>query len=265
MLVPDSIVQRAGDTVLDIAPRHGGRIRSLRIRGAELLRTGGSSALDWGCYAMAPWTGRVRFGRFQFGGVDYQLPMNMPPHAIHGTLFDVPWRVEDDHWLTADLTPPWPFSGFVRQQIVLSDGALDLRLEVHARDVPMPASCGWHPWLRRRLTDGAPSAVLDVAAAYMLARDADGMPGDRIPSRPGPWDDCFGGVRWPVTITWPGALQLRVSSDCGNAVVFDEPADAVCVEPMTDLPNALNRTPHVVQPGHPLVATCRWEWTSRVC
>ena len=42
---------------------------------------------------MAPFAGRIRRGRFAFRGRDYELPLNMAPHAIHGVVFDRPWDV----------------------------------------------------------------------------------------------------------------------------------------------------------------------------
>ena len=58
---------------------------------------------------MAPWTGRVRDGRFTFDGVAYQLPLNKPPHAIHGTARDHPWTVDasgdSSAVLAQELTP----------------------------------------------------------------------------------------------------------------------------------------------------------------
>jgi len=41
-----------------------------------------------GIFPVAAWAGRSRRGRFTFEGRPYQLPMNFPPDAIHGTLAD---------------------------------------------------------------------------------------------------------------------------------------------------------------------------------
>jgi aldose 1-epimerase len=61
-------------------------------------------------------------------------------------------------------------------------------------------------------------------------------------------------------LTWPGALELVIASSCDHWVVYDEPADAVCVEPQTGPPDALNLGPAVVEPERPLVATMEWRW-----
>ena len=65
---------------------HGGRLASLNVGGRELLAGNlPGNPLHWGSYPMVPWVGRTRRGRFSFDGVDYELPINMEPHAIHGT------------------------------------------------------------------------------------------------------------------------------------------------------------------------------------
>jgi galactose mutarotase-like enzyme len=144
----------------------------------------------------------------------------------------------------------------------LSGQRFDVTTEVHADAVPMPAWTGWHPWFRRRLARGEP-ARLDFTVEGMLRRDAESMPtGEVVPRPEGPWDDCFTGVVWPATLTWDGALQLRISSDAGYLVVYTEPEDMICVEPQTGPPDAValgHET--VVEPGRPLVMHMSWEWS----
>ena len=51
----------------------GGRLAQLSIRNVDVL-VGADPARDemqWGSYAMVPWAGRIRRGRFTFDGVDY--------------------------------------------------------------------------------------------------------------------------------------------------------------------------------------------------
>jgi aldose 1-epimerase len=63
-------------------------------------------------------------------------------------------------------------------------------------------------------------------------------------------------------LRWPGFLELTIESDCPAWVVFTEPDHALCVEPQTAPPDALNGTPAVVEPGRPLVAEMAWTWRS---
>lgn len=246
------------DLVIDLD--HGCRIASLRTGGHELLITEGPSPIEWGLYPMAPYAGRVRNGNFEFGGHRHELPRTLGGHAIHGTVYLQEWEQDDDSTFVTDLGPPWPFPGFVRQEIRLDDGLLRLGLEVHAVDGSMPVSCGWHPWFRRVIDDAA--VVLDFQPGFMLRRDRDGIAtSEQIAVSEGPWDDCFGGVTSPPVLEWPGFLRLEVATDCDWWVVYDERESATCIEPQTAPPDALNHNPHVVQPGHPLVANTTLHWT----
>ncbi len=261
----------AGPASLQIDAASGGRLSSLVAHGHELLvpRPGRGEAvnpLGWGCYPMVPYAGRVRGGCFRWDGASHRLPRNLGAHAAHGTLVDRPWQVERAEGATArlraELGPPWPFTGHAIQELTLRPDSLELRLEVHAHDVAFPATAGWHPWFRRQLERGG-AVVLDVRAARFYPRDADGLPtGTVTPAPPsGPWDDCFTEITWPVRLTWPDALELTVTSTCDHVVVFDEPAHAVCVEPQSGPPDALNLgRAHVVRPGEPFVAEAALRW-----
>jgi hypothetical protein len=47
------------------------------------------------------------------GATVHQLPLNSPPHAIHGTVRDGAWRTArrsaDEAVITYDLVEPWPY------------------------------------------------------------------------------------------------------------------------------------------------------------
>src|ERR1700726_1754146 len=89
----------AGPARAEVAPEAGGRVASLVVHGFELLVTESQATAalgrppgpyGWGLFPMAPWSGRIGRGHFTFAGHLYQLPINFPPHAIHGTLADRP-------------------------------------------------------------------------------------------------------------------------------------------------------------------------------
>jgi aldose 1-epimerase len=255
--------------VIDLA--RGGRVASFVVDGNEFLVTDGPGPIAWGAFPMAPFAGRVRDGAFTFRDRRWQLAVDMPPHAIHGTVLDRPWRIVDDRTIATELGPGWPFAGRVVQQFGLGPRSLRFRLELQA-DEPMPASMGWHPWFLRKpravppaANPGAPTGALelDLDAGAMYRRDADGitMPG-RVSPTPGPWDDCFTDLRRPPVLRWPGLLELTIESDCRDWVVYTVPEQALCVEPQTAPPDALNTGPAIVEPGRPLVAEMTWTWRS---
>jgi aldose 1-epimerase len=246
----------AGTAVVVLDPASGGRIASLAVDSFELLVTQGRGPLDWGLYPMVPFAGRIRNGRFTFNGRDYQLPINLPPNAIHGTLLERAWSIDDDgdSTMTAELTEPWPFAGRVRQTVDLQPDALRVTLEVDA-DEPMPVTVGWHPWWR-----GPVELTFDAAAMY--ERDSDGIPTGRRTSPPaGPWDDCFVLTGSPV-MRWPNGLTVTCESTADHWVVFTEPSHAICVEPQTGPPDAVNLgLAAVADPGRPVVAEATWRWS----
>ncbi|MFO7548728.1 MAG: aldose 1-epimerase [Acidimicrobiia bacterium] len=252
----------SGSAELSIDLEAGARIASLRVHGHELLVTSGPGPIEWGCYPMAPFAGRVRSGRFRFGGVEHRLPRNLGDHAIHGTVFTRRWEPDAGGGWVCPLGDDWPFSGYARQMVELGEDSVDLRLEVHA-DEPMPASVGWHPWFRRPV--GGAAARVELTAGHMYRRDPDGVAGrERVPVPAGPWDDCFGDLTGPPAVSWQGVLRLELASTCPYVVVFDERDHAVCVEPQTAPPDAFNHDDGaLVEPGRPLVATSRWTWEGR--
>ncbi|MFJ6115399.1 aldose 1-epimerase [Streptomyces sp. NPDC092129] len=256
----DEITLTAGDAEVVLAPANGGRLRSLRVGGTELLRQGER----FGCFPMVPWCGRTRDGRFRDGGTVHQMPLNSPPHAIHGTARDGAWRVaradRAEAALTYDLVDPWPYVGRVTHLATLTDDSLTLTMSVETYESSFPAQIGWHPWFNRTL-DGV-DARIDFSPAWQEERGDDHLPtGNRIDPRPGPWDDCFGmpgGV--DVAVLWPDRLELRVTSREEWVVVYDEQQEAVCVEPQTGPPNGLNTLPRLVTPIEPLEASTTWSW-----
>jgi aldose 1-epimerase len=247
----------AGATTATVDLGCGGRLSSLRVGDLELLAHNGHAPTQWGCFVMAPFAGRLDRGVLHIDGTEHQMPIDAAPHAIHGTVVEAPAVAVDADTVRMDLGPTWPVAGHVLHGFDLAEDHLTLRLEVHTDAGPFPASCGWHPWFPRRL--GGAEVEITVSATSMLARGADGLPdGRRItPPPPGPWDDCFEGITAPTVLEWPGVLRLHIDSDAQYLVVYDEQADAVCVEPQTAPPNDLAFT---VEPDRPLVATTTWHW-----
>jgi aldose 1-epimerase len=248
------------EAVVDLVA--GGRIASLVVDGRELLRATRDGPRDWGSYPMAPYAGRIRDAEFTFAGRAWRLPATLPPHAIHGTVLDRRWHAIDDTTIATELGRDWPFGGGVVQRFELTSEGLTCRMELHA-DVPMPASIGWHPWFIRHIPGVPGELELHVEPAAMYRRDAAGIATvELIPPVPQPWDDCFTDLRHPPVLRWPGFLEMTIDSDCPDWVIYTSPQDALCVEPQTAPPDALNTDPTVIQPGRPLTAEMTWRWRS---
>ncbi|MEU6294915.1 aldose 1-epimerase [Streptomyces erythrochromogenes] len=250
----------AGGTEVTVDQENGCRIGSLRIDGTELLRQGSR----YGSFPMVPWCGRMKDGRFHNGATLHQMPLDHPPHALHGFGRDASWRpagaTATEAAFTYDLADPWPVPGRVTQVVTLAEDSLTLSMGVETYGDSFPAQAGWHPWFLRNL--GGQDVEISFDPAWQEERGADHLPtGNRIDRQAGPWDDCFGmpdGV--DVTLTWPGALELRITSRSEWVVVYDEQAEAVCVEPQSGPPNGINTAPRLVTPVDPLEVSTTWTW-----
>lgn len=259
-----SMVLEVDGARLEIRPQDGGRVRSLTVDGIEVLITEGYGPIMWGCYPMAPWAGRIREGRFSFRGREFRMPRTMPPHAIHGTVFDRAWTVDGPTTLSIDLGPDWPFAGRLTQTFALREDGLTATLRLDA-DAAMPAVLGWHPWFRRQLDLGSAGASAPAELAFdagrMYVRDPDGITtvATTAPSAR-PWDDCFTDVAAPPRLTWPGVLSLEVASSCDHWVIYDELEHAICIEPQSGPPNFPAIRPAVLEAGESLQAEMTWRW-----
>lgn len=264
----EDLVLEAADARLVVSAADGGRMRSLVIRGQEVLVTSGFGSIMRGCYPFAPFAGRIREGRFSFGGRDVQLPRNLPPNAIHGTVFERAWRVDGPDRMSVDLGPDWPFKGRASQDFAVHGDGLDVRLRVDATDA-MPVALGWHPWFRRRLSGSQAEPLpagdpveLRFEPGQMYERGADGLPTGRLVApTPRPWDDCFVDLHSRPRLTWADTLTLELASSADHWVVYDKLDDALCVEPQTAPPDDVNLGPRtVVAAGDSFETTMSWRW-----
>ena len=251
------------DCVATFDPADGGRLASFRVDGRELLVSHGADVFHSGSFVMAPWVGRLRDARFTYEGQTYGFPANSGPHALHGLATGRPWRPTGDGELSLELEAPWPWPCRVVQRTELAPGRAIFRIELHARTV-MPAAVGWHPWFVRRLAGATSSSELQlkIEPGLMWANDAAGLPdGTLTAPAPRPWDYCFRDLEKSPVVSWPGELELTVSSDCEDWVIYEREEAGVCVEPWTAPPNSLNLpSPRIVTPDAPLTATMTWTW-----
>lgn len=263
-LAPGPLVQLSrGNIEVAVAPLAGGRIAQIACGGIEQLSgfdESNPAMIGWGCYPMVPWAGRVRRGRFGFGGEEYRLPLNMGMHSIHGVGFAMAWEVDshEDNRLELSLELPrderWPFGGIAHQSLELGEDQLLLTLSVTAGAVAMPATVGWHPWFKK------PDRV-QFSPIAMYPRDQEGIATLPVAPPPaGPWDDCFINTD-PVRLE-RGMEQLKLSSDCAHWVVYDQDPRATCVEPQSGPPDAFNIEPCVLAPGQTLARWFRLSWSA---
>jgi len=249
---------------LALLPELGGAISSLRHDGRDVLRptpAGARDPLEAACFPLVPYANRIAHGRFAFDGQDYHLPLNADgqPHPLHGVGWQRAWEVGAvdlesatlHHRQAADVD--WPWSYAAEQHFRLSERGLQVTLSVTNRDPrPMPAGLGFHPYFPAspdtRLTFDAESVWL--ADAEMLPTDpaevahlADWSAGDAV-QRTCLIDNAYAGWSGQARIDAPfGTLHLTGESTPYLHVFMLPGADFFCAEPVSDMPDAPNRTP----------------------
>ena len=144
-----------------------------------------------GSAILFPFPGRIRGGRFSYGGVEYQLPINEPEtgNAIHGCVARRPWTVLGTAAGTGegavttltigtdrlpDLANEYPFPFRLTVVISLRDGRLSHHFVAeNLGERPMPFGLGLHPYFP--LPPGGLGSVdeceLQVAAPYYWAQE----------------------------------------------------------------------------------------------
>ncbi len=248
----DDLVIASDNIRCVVSPHLGGRLSSIVAFGRELLITKNNETnlQKWGCYPMAPWAGRVRNGVFTHNAKQHNLEINMPPHAIHGTVLDRPWETTSTSHssvtMQIDLGSQWDFSGEVIQTISVKNNMIDFKLILTTNDATMPGQVGWHPWFARPCT-------FTTKFKKMYVRDQSGIPsGELIAPTAGPFDDCFTDSQQAPVIKFDNNLRLEIQSDCTHWVVYDEPQHAICIEPQSGPPDGFNLEPQIITPKTPL-------------
>ncbi|MCE9649095.1 MAG: aldose 1-epimerase [Parvibaculum sp.] len=282
-----------GDLAADVCPVAGGSLGRFEARGQAMLRRapdlGATDPLEMACYPLIPFSSRVAHARFRFEGRDVTLPPDAlsAPHALHGIGWRRAWDVIEEADTQAEIgfthQPPahgekgWPWAFEARQTFALDGTALTIAISIaNKAETAMPAGLGLHPFFEGRTTakltgdlpriweadaDCLPTHLAEVTAVRKFAR------GRRI--APLTLDNCFAGGADPLDIEWEDRpLGLRMTrSDTSHTVIYTPQAhDFFCVEPVTHMPNALNRPEpaevtglRVLAPGETMRLECRFE------
>ncbi|MCJ2182821.1 aldose 1-epimerase [Novosphingobium sp. 1949] len=264
-----AIAITAGEWTLRVDPRHGGMVRALTRRGADVLRPmpeASTEPLESACFPLAPYVNRIAHGLFTWEGESHALAPNHPAiaHPLHGTAWLETWDLaehrEDALTLThahrADARWGWSFTA--RQTFTLTANGLHARLALTNTDTrTMPAGIGFHPWFARRGVE----AIAFAAQGVWLGDEA------MLPTRPAPadqlgdWsapasldrpaliDNCYFGWDGTLRIERKDGAILLESAGTRFLHLFVPPGgDFFCAEPQTTMPDALNR-PTRDQPG----------------
>lgn len=261
---------------LTVAPELGASIVGLELYQAgfwlPILRPTSPAALaqkhspDTSSYVLAPYSNRIRDGRFRFGGKTYQLRPNWPDgrQTIHGEVHGRAWtaqRLDEDTLHCSfdardfrDLNFPFPFT--IELQFRLRGQGIELHTAIqNVGSEPMPAGFGHHPYFMRYLGTSA-EAQLSFEAEGIYLTDASHIPtrfAEPIPphldfSEPRPvggtkLDNVFAGWKGSLRLEWPSSgWQMMLSADpiFTHLVVFTAPDGSVALEPVTHATDGFN-------------------------
>jgi aldose 1-epimerase len=253
-----------GECSLIVIPEHGGSIVGWTRGGRHLLRHPSPASVllgqpgAMGGFPLVPYCNRIAWRRFSWDGRAYELAANFGdhPHAIHGVGWQKPWHVEDisadavtlslRHDPIGESASGWPFAFAALLTYRLMDSGLIVDIEatnLHPSSAPM--GIGIHPYFPRM--PGA--AIRFQADGVWINRDS--LPASHEPVPHGwdfsqgrladrePLDNCFTGWRGEATI--PG-MRIEADPVLHNFQVFTPAgADFFCVEPVSHVPDAINR------------------------
>lgn len=273
-----------GQSSLVVMPESGGAILGWMNDRTHVLRHALPDAVitgnvrGMGCFPLVPFCNRIAYGRFTWQGVRYQIERNFGdhPHAIHGVGWQRRWQVENasdtsaaftlQHDATGEHARQWPFSFLARLSYLALPRKLVVELTLtNLHSGPAPVGIGLHPYFPRRS-----GATLQFEAGGVWINGWDSLPSQHT-KVPREWDhgtarpvgsvrldNCFtawnrraqiAGIAGGITIEAQNAFRhLQVYTPSGE--------DYFCVEPVSHVPDAINRPAlptdqgmHVLEPG----------------
>jgi len=251
-----------GGSVLGFAYRRGGPWLALwRPTPPHPARANECSS-----YVLAPYSNRLRDGRFVFEGRTYQLG-NAARHALHGDAFHRAWRVEESSRVGARLSlatrdfPAFDFPFPFRVEATWRLDGATLEAELALSNVGsgnMPAGLGWHPYFVRALDGGESEIELEAALPRVYPGDPPVPMLPTGPPKPVPsaldfsrlrpldvvLDDCFAGWDGRARFAWPRsgvAATLEASPRVRHAVIYSPAGQPFfAFEPVTNANDGFN-------------------------
>jgi aldose 1-epimerase len=169
----------------------GGGLRTYGVGGLEVLDGYGEGELRLSGrgQVMVPWPNRLEDGRYEFDGVEYQLPLDEPAarNAIHGLVVWASWRVveREPHRVVLEhvLHPRdgYPFALSLALEYALAADGLTVRTTAtNIGHAACPYGTGAHPYVRLA-TERVDSLELLIPAETVLWGDERGLPARRAP------------------------------------------------------------------------------------
>lgn len=290
---------------LTVAPELGASIVGLELHQQgfwlPILRPTAAATLarrlspDTSSYLLAPYSNRIRDGRFRFAGKTYQLRPNWVDgrQTIHGEVHGRMWtarRFDEnrlhcgfDYRHVQEVNFPFPFEVEVRY--TLQQDGVEIFTSLHNVGFEtMPAGLGHHPYFMRYLGNSG-DARLSFRAERVYLTDASCIPTQPAQALPPAFDfsqarpvgttsldHVFTGWSGVLNLEWPRAgwrMQLTADPIFSHLVVFTAPDGSVALEPVTHATDGFNLMAQgwsdtgvrVLEPGQWMDGTVRMTFT----
>ncbi len=264
--MPAALQLAAGEWTAELRPEAGGAVTALRRRGMDVLRPtpppagpGAPDPFSLSSFALVPYANRIAQGAFGCAGERVRLAPNHPrqAHPLHGVGWVTAWQVERADGRGATLVHrhdggvAWPWRYVATQMLALDAAGLTMTLAVENSDArAMPVSLGFHPYFTRA---GAQSLAFSAGGVWLV--DDAMLPTVEAPADTlGDWsrgaglergdlvDHCYTGWGGMVRIARADGDVIVRGQGAGLLHVYVPPGeDHFCVEPVTAMPDAVNR------------------------
>jgi glucose/arabinose dehydrogenase/galactose mutarotase-like enzyme len=267
---------KQGSTVARFSPSNGANVFSIEVAGIEHLSTPPDMhdffGLFYGTPVLYPTPNRVRNGRFKFGDKEVVFKPNLPPHHIHGLVFDENWKVIGRETTNTSaaitvmldfsegnrLLEEFPFPHRVTLTIEAKQGAVRWTYEVdNTKGVaPVPFGFGLHPGFVYQGTRDN-TYVTFPASHKMEAKNffptgrlipagkLDYRIGEPVSLQGKNFDDVFWGLRSsePTVVDFRDkgrGIEMRASESFSHIVLYSPEGNVFSVEHQTSSTDAHN-------------------------
>lgn len=178
----------------------GAGLRELQYDGLEIIDGYPPDSMAVACRGqiLAPWTNRLKDGRWWWNGIEHMVPVDDPGKgnsASHGLVRWLPWTIVDEQPSHAVLStrlhpqPGYPFTVdfLIEYKLNASGLAIDLTAQ-NPTDTATPVALGAHPYLRPLGGGSINDARLQIPAVKRVLVDEDGQPRATEPIAGGIYD-----------------------------------------------------------------------------
>jgi glucose/arabinose dehydrogenase/galactose mutarotase-like enzyme len=267
---------KQGSTVARLSPSNGANVFSIQVAGIEYLSTPPDMhdffGLFYGTPVMYPTPNRVRNGRFAFEGTEVDFEPNLPPHHIHGLVFDEEWivvgkettdkfsavRVMLDFSEGTRLHQQFPFPHQVILEIEVREGAVRWAYEVNnSKGVsPVPFGFGLHPGFLYQGSRSDTYVTIPVShkmeaedffpTGWLIpASELEYRIGEPVSLQGKSFDDVFWGLRSnePTIVDFRDkgrGIEIVASESFSHVVLYSPEGNVFSVEHQTSSTNAHN-------------------------